>query len=59
MSGPAIEAPEREKPAAPPCEDCQGTGRAAYHVCRTDEECRRLCLKVEACMGCLGTGVKG
>ena len=40
-----------------PCEDCQGAGRIARHVCATDEECKRKCLRVETCMGCLGSGV--
>ncbi len=39
-----------------PCPDCGGTGRVAIHVCRDEAECKRRCLSVQACMGCLGLG---
>lgn len=55
MSAPAIvQAPA----VGPPCPDCEGTGTIARHVCATDEECKRKCLRVEPCMNCLGSGVE-
>ena len=41
-----------------PCPDCEGSGRVAVHICRTERECRRLCLRVEVCITCDGSGKK-
>ena len=49
---------QAEKRAAPPCPDCEGSGRVAVHICRTERECRRLCLRVEVCITCDGSGKK-
>jgi len=45
--------------AAPsrPCPECEGSGRVAVHVCTTEAECKRLCLRVQSCIACGGNGL--
>jgi hypothetical protein len=47
---------QAEKRAAPPCPDCEGSGRVAVHVCRDERECSRKCPVEEQCVACQGEG---